>query len=202
MDATKVLSQDHRRVEDLFSRIEQASGPQQRQPLVEQLFEALSTHAEVEEEHFYPAVARAIDDEEMIREAVEEHHVVKVLLEEIAGMEADDEQLEAKLTVLKENVEHHVEEEEKELFKQARQAMDDRQLTAIGEELAARLMPEGMEQMAMATDGASAGAADGEIIDLTELTKDQLMERAKAAEIRGRSSMTKQQLADALSGKG
>src|SRR4051794_36096635 len=118
-DAIAVLTEDHRRVEDLFARFEKTGDGalKRRQDLVERITEALSMHASIEEDIFYPAarrfVAAAGDD---VLEALEEHHLVKTTLAELESMDPSNERYRAKVTVLIENVRHHVEEEEGELF--------------------------------------------------------------------------------------
>ena len=108
--------------------------------LVAHIIQELEVHATIEEETYYPAVeAKAKKDgKELVAEAVEEHHVVKVLLGELSGMSAEDEAFDAKVTVLMENVRHHVEEEEEELLPQSEEILGKDELTRLGEEMAAR----------------------------------------------------------------
>jgi hemerythrin-like domain-containing protein len=114
---------------------------------VEQIIKELEVHATIEEEIYYPAVeAKAKKDgKELIAEAVEEHHVVKILLGELSAMSAEDEAFDAKVTVLMENVRHHVEEEEEELLPQSEEILGDEELTRLGEEMAARKMQLGAD---------------------------------------------------------
>jgi hemerythrin-like domain-containing protein len=122
-DAITLLIQDHREVEALFKRFERAGEGAQKQKrrLVDQMIEALSRHASIEEQILYPFARDTIDqsDEEVL-EALEEHHVVKWLLWELEEMNPSDERFEAKVTVMMESVRHHVEEEESELFSDLR----------------------------------------------------------------------------------
>lgn len=138
-DAIALLKQDHRTVEDLFVEFEKASGDGRKQKLAEEICLDLSVHAQIEEEIFYPACEGKVD-EELLKEAYVEHDGAKVLIAEImAGGPKDDEFYDAKVKVLQEEIEHHVEEEEKRLeglFAQARRAELD--MDALGEELAAR----------------------------------------------------------------
>ncbi|MFM2077699.1 MAG: hypothetical protein RJA49_1589 [Actinomycetota bacterium] len=136
--ALQVLKDDHQTVDDLFTQFEQL-GPRAhkaRSAVVGRLIEALTVHAAIEEMVFYPAVRKALaGTNAMVLEALEEHHVVKVLLKELEGMPATDERFVAKVTVLAEIVRHHVDEEEKDLFPQVRSAMTRPQLEELGHEL-------------------------------------------------------------------
>jgi hemerythrin superfamily protein len=141
-DAVALIKADHGRVEQLFRELEQAGDRayKTKQRLVEQIINELEVHATIEEESYYPAVeAKARKDgKELVAEAVEEHHVVKVLLGELATMSAEDDAFDAKVTVLIENVRHHVEEEERELLPQSEEVLGEEELARLGEEMAAR----------------------------------------------------------------
>ena len=138
-DAIALLKQDHRTVEDLFADFEKASGDGRKQKLAEQICLELSVHAEIEEEIFYPACEGKVD-EDLLKESYVEHDAAKLLIAEIsAGSGESDEFFDAKVKVLQEEIEHHVEEEEKRmegLFAQARKAGLD--MDALGEQLASR----------------------------------------------------------------
>jgi hemerythrin superfamily protein len=140
-DAVSLIKADHRTVEQLFREFEEAGDRayKTRQQLVEQIIRELEVHATIEEELYYPAVeAKAKKDgKEMVAEAVEEHHVVKVLLGELSAMSSEDESFDAKVTVLMENVRHHVEEEESELLPESEEILGDEELARLGEEMAA-----------------------------------------------------------------
>ncbi|HET9795831.1 MAG TPA: hemerythrin domain-containing protein [Thermoanaerobaculia bacterium] len=142
MDATKLLKQDHDEVRALFKEYEKAGdrAVAKKEKLAAQICEALTVHAEIEEEIFYPAVkaARSEEVKDEVREAVEEHKIVKTLVAEIGKMKPSDEQFDAKMTVLKESVEHHASEEEEEMFKQARKNLSKDRLEELGEEMEAR----------------------------------------------------------------
>jgi hemerythrin superfamily protein len=141
-DAVELIKSDHRRVEQLFREFEEAGDRayKTKQELVGQIVEELEVHATIEEESYYPAVeAKARKDgKELIAEAVEEHHVVKILLGELSSMSSEDEAFDAKVTVLMENVRHHVEEEESELLPQSEKILGTDELTRLGEQMAAR----------------------------------------------------------------
>ena len=133
-----MLTDDHRQVEELFVRFEKTGdgAHKRRQDLVQRITEALSVHASIEEEIFYPAARRFVADAgDDVLEALEEHHLVKLTLAELETMDPSHERYGAKVTVLIENVRHHVEEEEGELFPTIRKALDPAQLREIGDEL-------------------------------------------------------------------
>jgi hemerythrin superfamily protein len=138
VDATKLLEQDHEEVEGLFKKFEEAGDQayKTKQDLADKIIQELTIHTEIEEEIFYPAVKSKVEDaEDEVLEAVEEHHVAETLIEEIKGLTAEDEEFDAKVTVLIESVRHHKDEEEKEMFPKVRKAFSKEQL----EELGARL---------------------------------------------------------------
>jgi hemerythrin superfamily protein len=127
MNATTLLKRQHKEVKTLFKQIEKAEGARERRQLLDQIATALEGHTMIEEEIFYPAM-REVESkkaEEMVNEAFEEHHVVKLVLKELPQVDPEDERFEAKMTVLSELVEHHVEEEEGEMFKLAKKLGDD-----------------------------------------------------------------------------
>jgi len=139
MDAIALLRNDHRTVERLFKQFEKA-GPkahQTRRKVADQVIEELSVHAVIEEQVFYPAVREAVPaTEDDVLEGLEEHHLVKWTLSEVEKMDPEHERFVPKMTVLIENVRHHVEEEEGELFPAVREAMTRKQLAELGELLA------------------------------------------------------------------
>ena len=137
-DAIALLKADHRAVEELFAKFEKASGDGRKQTLAEEICLELSVHAQIEEEIFYPACEGKVD-EDLLKESYVEHDGAKVLIAEIMNGGPSDEYYDAKVTVLQEEIEHHVEEEEKRmegLFAQARKAGVD--IDGLGLELAAR----------------------------------------------------------------
>ena len=114
MDAITLLKADHKTVEKLFKDFEKAGdrAVKTKPKLVDQIIEELTTHAYIEETVFYPAARKAVPDTTShVLESIEEHHVVVWMLSELAGMDPEDERFTAKVTVLIENVRHHVEEE-------------------------------------------------------------------------------------------
>ena len=111
-----MLREDHRKVKKLFEEFEDAKNSRAKQEIVDTALEELEIHAQLEEELIYPAIRPEIDDEDLMDEAVEEHHVVHVLIAELKKMKAGDDRFDAKFTVLAENVKHHIKEEETEMF--------------------------------------------------------------------------------------
>ena len=125
----QLLKQDHRTVKELFAEYGklQAGDRDGREQLFRKINEELTIHSEIEERLFYPAVREVPTDEakDLVSEAVEEHHIVKTLLGELSDLDPGSPSFEAKMTVLRENVLHHAEEEEKEMFPQAKQLSKD-----------------------------------------------------------------------------
>lgn len=136
MDAFELLKKDHKKVSQLFKEIETASG-QTKKEIFARLKTELDVHANVEERIFYPALENKEEARDITLEAYEEHKVVKDLLSELESSNAPEDEWDAKLTVLKENVEHHVEEEEGELFSKARQALSKQEIEELGVEMEA-----------------------------------------------------------------
>src|SRR5689334_3678995 len=138
-DAIALLKDDHRNVEELFEQFEKASGDGRKEKLAQQICLELSVHATIEEEIFYPACEGKVE-EDLLKESYVEHDAAKVLIAQIiSGSGENDEFFDSKVKVLQEEIEHHVEEEEKRmegLFAQARKAGLD--MDALGEQLAAR----------------------------------------------------------------
>ncbi|MGW7333233.1 hemerythrin domain-containing protein [Streptomyces sp. NPDC054840] len=140
MDAIVLLRDDHKTVEKLFKQFEKTGDEDtdERRRLADQVIEELTVHAWIEEQIFYPAAREAAPDTtDHILESIEEHHAVVWMLSELKGMDAADERFKAKMSVLMENVRHHVEEEEKEWFPDVRKAMGRNRLTELGERLEA-----------------------------------------------------------------
>ena len=135
MDAITLLKNDHKTVEALFKKFEKAGEKayKTKRDVVDKIIEELSVHAAIEEQVFYPAVRESVPKEEdTVLESLEEHHVVKWVLSELEKMSPEDERFDAKVTVLIENVRHHIEEEETEMFPGVREALGRKQLGEIG----------------------------------------------------------------------
>lgn len=134
MNVYDLLKEDHAKVSGIFEKLDATTerALKTREELFNKLNSELEVHSALEEQFFYPALKQAAETRDITLEALEEHSIVKALLEELASTPKDNEKWTAKLTVLKENVEHHVEEEEGEMFKKARSVLTDEQAGEIG----------------------------------------------------------------------
>ena len=134
MNAFSLLKADHKKVADLLEKLDATTerGVKTREDLFKKLKTELDVHTRIEETIFYPALEKAEETHEITLEAFEEHALVKQLLTELESMPKDDEQWTAKMTVLKENIEHHVEEEEGEMFKKARKVLNEQEIDLLG----------------------------------------------------------------------
>ena len=139
MKATSLLKKQHQEVKGLFRKIDKSEDPSTRQDIMAQIIEKLTVHSTIEEEIFYPAVRNLGTEkaEDSILEALEEHHVVKLVLEELPTVDTENEHFSAKMTVLGELVEHHADEEEDEMFRLAAK-LGGGELEALGTRMAAR----------------------------------------------------------------
>ena len=140
MDALTLLKDDHQKMRKLLDELESTTerGVKTREELFAQIKGELMLHETIEEEIFYPALKEHPKAEDIVLEGYEEHHVVDLVMAELEGLPVDDETWGAKAKVMKENVEHHMEEEEGEMFKQARAVFDRQELEELGEKMAAR----------------------------------------------------------------
>jgi hemerythrin superfamily protein len=134
--ATQMIRQDHKKVEGLFKKFEQTKGAQAKRRLAENAMAELEVHAALEEEIFYPAVKREVDDGSLVQEALEEHQTVKQLISELRGMEEADDEFESQFSELVENVQHHVEEEENEMLPKVEESELD--LNSLGQQMSQR----------------------------------------------------------------
>ena len=135
-NATQMIRQDHKKVEGLFKKFEQTKGSQAKRRLAETAMAELEVHAALEEEIFYPAVKREVDDGSMVQEAMEEHQTVKQLISELKGMKEADDEFESQFSQLVENVQHHVQEEENEMLPKVEESELD--LNSLGEQMSQR----------------------------------------------------------------
>ena len=150
-DILSLIEAEHRQVEKLFAEAEKAKGAK----LVEQfnqIYIALNLHARTEELVFYPALRDYEETEQYVEEAEEEHEEVSVILEEIKVLKPTDPEFKEKMSELKEAVEHHVEEEESEIFNAVRECMSEKELSELGQEFQeakVKLMPDIEAALAM-----------------------------------------------------
>jgi hemerythrin superfamily protein len=131
-----MIRQDHKKVEGLFRKVEQTKGAQAKRRLAENAMAELEIHAALEEEIFYPAVKKEVDDGSMVQEAIQEHQTVKQLIAELKGMGEADDEFESQFSQLVENVQHHVEEEENEMLPKVEDSELD--LNSLGAEMSQR----------------------------------------------------------------
>ncbi len=178
MDAITLLKDDHQTVSQLFTRYERTGDEayETKRQIVDRIIHELSVHAAIEELAFYPAVRREVDGAlDMALESLEEHHIVKWQLSELEGMDPRAERFDAKVTVLIENVRHHVEEEEGDLFPKVRDQLSRARLAELGDRLAAakKTVPTRPHPRSPDTPPANliAGAAAGLVDKATDVVK-------------------------------
>jgi hemerythrin-like domain-containing protein len=137
MNAFNLLKSDHEKVAGILASIEETTerAAKGRDELFARLKAELDVHAKIEEEIFYPVLEEAEDTRDITLEAYEEHRLVKQLLTELESEPKDTEEWTAKFTVLKENIEHHVEEEEGEMFKKAQNVLSEEEIETLGNRL-------------------------------------------------------------------
>ncbi len=147
MNAISMLEDEHRSMRKLLDQLEATTerGVKTRQGLFAEIKGALTLHEVIEEEIFYPALKAHPKAADIVLEGYEEHHVVDLLMSELEALDVDDESWGAKASVMKENVEHHMEEEEGDMFAKARQVFDDGELRDLGRQMAERRESAGRE---------------------------------------------------------
>lgn len=135
MDALTLLKEQHDEVDELISSIEKARKSERKEALFAQLADRLAAHATMEEKLFYPAV-KAKQTEELVLESAEEHLAIKRVLADMLELDVEDEHFDAKLSVMKEQIEHHArEEEEKQLFPKVRQLLSKEERDELGNQM-------------------------------------------------------------------
>ncbi len=182
MDALQLLKQDHDKVRSLFEDFRSAADADdgsRMDELAGQILHELEVHTAIEERVFYPAVrdAGGGDLDDLTDESNEEHHVVELLIEEVKSISSSDDRFKAKMTVMIESVEHHASEEEDEMFPRVRDLMGQDRLDQLGQEL----------------------EAEKSQVEADSMSKSQLYEAARDQDIEGRSTMSKEELAEAVS---
>jgi hemerythrin superfamily protein len=183
MDAITLLTADHNRVRGMFARFKEAHEAEDTTTMIEvagKVFDELKVHTTIEEEIFYPAVKEGTSElSEVVDEGIEEHHVVDHLMEELGQIEAGGDEWTAKMMVLIENVEHHAQEEEKEMFPQVRSTFGEQ----VNKDLATQLESRKKQLGAPVLQ------------DKIDLTQQELMSLAQEQQIPGRSKMDHEELA-------
>jgi hypothetical protein len=134
--ATQMIRRDHKKVEGLFEKFDQAKKAEAKKKICDQVIEELEVHAKLEEEIFYPAVRKHIGEEDMLDEAKQEHQQAKKIMAELKSADAEDESFEENFSELVDAIKHHVEEEEGEMLPKAEESEMD--LEGYGEEMAQR----------------------------------------------------------------
>jgi hemerythrin superfamily protein len=132
MNAIDLLEADHKRMKALMTRAATAGGEERREDLIEQLRAMLVAHEQIEEQLFYPPLRDNPKTHDIVLEGYEEHHVADIILSELLETPADGDIWKARMKVLKESVEHHIEEEEGEMFKKARKVLSETELDSLG----------------------------------------------------------------------
>jgi hemerythrin-like domain-containing protein len=147
MDAIALLKADHDKVKGLLADLESTTerGIKTREELFATIKGELTIHEVIEEEIFYPALKSHPKAKDVVLEGYEEHHVVDLLMGELENLDVSDPTWGAKAVVMKENIEHHIEEEEGEMFDKARQVFDRQELVELGERMAERKLSAGRE---------------------------------------------------------
>ena len=140
MNAITMLRNDHAALKKLLAELESTTerGVKTRQELFGRIKADLTVHETIEEEIFYPALKEHPKAKDIVLEAYEEHNVVDTIMAEMSALPFDDETWGAKATVMKENIEHHIEEEEGEMFRNARRVFDEAELDELGRRMEAR----------------------------------------------------------------
>ncbi len=132
MDALKLMHEDHERLKKLLERAEHAQAEHNRENLLDKIRAELKPHERMEEEVFYPALQQHKKAKDIVLEGYEEHHVADLVFAELEQTEVGSDVWKAKMKVLKEGIEHHIEEEEGEMFKKARDVFDKSELEQLG----------------------------------------------------------------------
>jgi hemerythrin superfamily protein len=184
MDAIKLLTQDHRSVERLFKAYERAGdrASKEKQRLTNQVIRELSIHASIEEQFLYPT-ARELSDKlnSQVLEALEEHHLAKATLAELEKMSPSDERFDAKMTVLMENIRHHVGEEEEDLFPKLKRLMDSADLAVLGEAMEAAKKMARTHPHPMAPDSPPGNIVSDALAKILDSGKDLVRGTARSA---------------------
>jgi hemerythrin-like domain-containing protein len=203
-DAVTLIMNDHRVMETLFEMLKDPGS--NRPALVAEVVARLSAHSWAEEEKVYPALIKADPTEEgQVYHGVEEHHEATELLHKLQQTDPTTPEFDSVLEKFVEAVQHHVEEEESEILPGLAESVDQARLVELGREFEERrlevLKEHGISDQAVGAGGAAAQVASAEAAgrsDVADMTRDELYEKAKEADIPGRSQMTKEQLAEAL----
>lgn len=184
-DVVELIMQDHRTLEELFDELQQDT--ERRPELLEKVAALLTAHSRAEEERVYPAVAKEAGERDEAHHGTEEHHEAEEMLEKLRGMSPKGKEFEAKLKEFVDAVKHHVEEEESDILPALRHAVSAERLKELGTAFAERRR----EELTGSGGNGSTSGSDGR-------TKDELYEEAQELDVHGRSTMNKDELAEAI----
>lgn len=195
MNAIELLTKDHRKVEELFAELEQAEDGAARAEIFQQICEEVLVHAHAEEQVLYPAAREQLEDaDELVQDSLEEHHAVEERLTKLLEMDSDDPSFLQRCLEVRDLIDHHVEEEEGQLFPQLRAQLEEQDLEAMGEELQQVKEEELAEGPVEQVQGGTRRGGARSSREAVEPTKQELYEEAKRQEIQGRSKMSKEEL--------
>jgi hemerythrin superfamily protein len=185
-DPVKLITQDHRTVKSLFRRFEGADQNKEKQQIAEQIIEELSVHATIEEQLVYPILRRGLPRiEASVLNALEEHHAVKLTLLELDKMTVDDERFDAKMHVVREAVEMHIEEEETQLLPKLARLLDSEVSMALAQAIVAMKQAAPNHPHPAAPDTPPSGIVAGMFAKLSDVAKDVIRKISSPAKSRG-----------------
>jgi hemerythrin superfamily protein len=207
-DAVTLIMKDHRVMESLFEMLKDPNSD--RPALIAEVVARLSAHSWAEEEKVYPALIKADPSEEgQVYHGVEEHHEATELLHKLMATDPTSSKFDSLLTEFVDAVKHHVEEEESEILPELSESIDRAKLEELGRAFEERrlevLAAHGITDQAVGAGGAAAQLALGERAgrgDVSAMTRDELYEKAREADVPGRSQMNKEELAQAVEERG
>lgn len=195
MDAIEMLTRDHRKVEELFGKLERTADPSARAELVQELADEVLVHAHVEEQVVYPTARERLEDaDDLVRDALREHQEVEKKLLELLDADAGDGDFMEKVTELRDLIDHHVEEEENELFPRLEEELGEDGLETLGDEVAQAKEEEQREFAAGTAGSRRRRGGSRSSREEKEPTKKELYEEARRKDIPGRSKMNKDEL--------
>jgi hemerythrin-like domain-containing protein len=200
MDPIKLIKQDHRTVKSLFRAFERAGGHADKQKIAEEIIEELSIHASIEEQLVYPVLREAEKRlEGPVLNALEEHHAAKLVLAELDKMKVDEERFDAKMHVVREAVEMHIDEEESTLLPRLDKLLDDDVRSSLAEAMIAAKESAPNHPHPGAPDTPSAGLIAGLLAKVTDSGKDLVRKVTEGAKAAGHRRVTRR--AEAAAGK-
>lgn len=198
MDVFKLLKKDHRTVEQLFEKLQTSDDAGKKAELRDQLALELLVHAKAEERCFYPQARQVGEAKDDVKDGLEEHQQVEKQVKQLLGMDPDDDGFDDLLQELQECVDHHVNDEENELFPTLEEHWDRARQQELAEEVQSAKEELQRQDLLSEARGRRAASRGGKRYQASERTRRELYERAKQLDIQGRSKMTKDELIKAL----